>query len=130
MTGSLWFVYENEDGIIPISLKEFKENIDADAHPEQLSRGNIIPQNEKMQQHIIFDCFRPEYDETLSFRLYLYDDGTIEGKIEYPIDYNVSKEYFRGNYKLNSKSKISIWGVWSVDADFKETNLIFIELTK
>ena len=127
MSGSLWFIKENEN---PSTLKEFKNTIDKNEPTAQLSRGNIIPKNKKIQQRLIFDCFRPKYEESLSFRLFLYEDGKVQGKIEYPIHYDASEEYFKGNYKLNSKSKISVWGKWSEDKDYKKTYLIYIELTR
>ena len=118
MTGSLWFVNENEDGTEPVSLKEFKNNTYGVNASAELLRGNIIPRSEKAEQHLIFDYINAEYDETASLKLFLDEDGTVSGKIEYPVDYNLPKQYFKGCYS-NSKSEILIWGVWATDADFK-----------
>ena len=130
MTGSLWYVGTNEDGTEPFSLEDFKKNIYLEEPPSVLSRGNIIPRSEKVEQHIIFECFRPKEGEYPSFKLYLYEDGKVWGIIEYPIDYASTNDFFKGNYKLSSKSKITIWGIWSHDKTFKEKYFAVIELKK
>lgn len=131
MTGFLWFVSENENGTEPISLKEFKNNVQAHENPSALlSRGNIIAKERKIEKHIIFDCFQKWNDQISSFRLFLYEEGIVRGRIEYPVDYNLPKDFFKGSYKQNSKTKISIWGVWSVDPEYKERYLTLIELNK
>lgn len=130
MTGSLWFVSEYEDGTEPSSLKEFKDNINTNEPPEKLSRGNIIPKNEKVEQYVIFECFRPQYKEAASFRLYLYNDGKAVGKVEYAKDYFDGKEPFEGRYKKISNSKIVIWGIWYSGVNLKEKFFAFIELSK
>ena len=130
MSGSLRFVCEHEDGTQPITYKEFKNNLFLEEKESQLSRGTIIPKDLEKEEHIKFDCFRPEYDESILFKLFLYDKNMTEGFIYYHIDLNLPSEYFKGSYKKYSNSKISIWGTWYYGVDRKQSALVMIELKK
>lgn len=130
MTGLLWFAEEYDDGSnSPMSLKEFKDSIWRDEPSAKLSGGRTIPKDEKGNQQLIFDCVRIEDDETSSFTLLLREDGTVSGKIEFPLYDGEPVEYFKGDY-LISNSKITIWGVWDMDFELEDLHSIFIELKK
>ena len=130
MTGSLWFVNEREDGSdSPISLKEFKNSIEQDEPSAELTIGSLIPKNKNAKQQLTFECFQTECGETSSFRMILYEDGTVFGKIEFLLYDGVPVQYFKGDYKI-SESKIIIWGVWAEDFKFEKLHSVFIELKK
>lgn len=131
MAGSLWFAYEKNDGSdSPMTLQEFKDSIWREEPSAKLSGGRIIPKDEKSEQQLIFNCCRrTENYETSTFRLLLYEDGTVSGRIEFPLYDGELVEYFNGDYKI-SNSKISIWGVWAEDIAFEELYSVLIELKK
>ncbi len=129
MIGSLWFVYEYEDGTKPKSLKEFNSNADF-SEILHLPKGIFVPQNQKINEHIKFDCIRPEYKESILFKLFLYENNHAEGWITYHLNEGIAKEYFKGSYKKYSNSDITIWGTWEYGINRKESSLILIEFKK
>ena len=79
MIGSLWFVFENEDGTKPKSQKEFYSNADFSdiAH---LPKGIFAPQSSTIKEHIKFDFNRKEYKESIVFKLFLSNSWSWEVK--------------------------------------------------
>lgn len=130
MTGLLWYVDEFADGSnSPMSLKEFKNMVERDEPSGKLMQGIIIPKGAKLEQQLIFDCVRTEDYETSTFKLLLNEDGTVSGKIEFPLYDGVPIQYFKGAC-LISKSEITIWGVLAEDFEFEKLHSVFIELKK
>ncbi len=123
MTGSLKFCELIDEGIDPNNFKTFKNLVMPDEPGGQLYRGNILPKSTTKEESLIFECL---WDETpSSFRIFLYENGTALGIVEYATD---SKEYFRGHYRKGAKNKISLWGVWSEDKAYKLKYAVIIEL--
>ena len=129
MTGHLWWVWENEDESELKTIKNFIQNRENKAPLDKVFGGNIVPKQKDKEEYIIFEA-RPFYGDEPSFRLFLYDNGTSWGTIEYPINTKTPKEYFKGFYKKTSKNKITVWGIWSERKDFKTPYYILIELSR
>lgn len=110
MTGNLFLVGLGEGQLELNSLKEFKNNAYQDSIQGKLTRGNIVPKNEKAEKYVIFDCYMSEPDIYLGFKIFLYEDGSAVGKSGNFSGNNVDKTTFRGNFKMNSPNRISIWG--------------------
>jgi len=137
MTGLLWFVDESEvESSSPFSLTLFKDNKRQKAPSAMLSEGRLIQNEDKSgqllifaRQQLIFDCQQIDNDETSTFKLTLYEDGTVSGRIEFPQSDRETVYYFKGDYSI-STTKISIWGVWAKEIEFEELHAILIEFNK
>lgn len=126
MEGKLLFININEIGSDLKTLKEFQENELYDS--AILNRGNIIEKSEKAEKHIIFDY--NHIDCNAAFKLFLYENSKVEGRIEYPVEYNSPNSKFIGNYEIDKNSKITIWGIWSEKDKPLEKYHCLIELSK
>lgn len=121
MIGKLFFTGNPEEEKEPKTLKDFENNID-EKYVSKLSRGNIIPKTKNIEQYIIFDCLESEYNASCSFKLFLYENGEVRGRVNFQknIYQNIPQEHFKGTYKKLSKSEIFIWGVWCLDIEYKK----------
>lgn len=130
MTGKFWWVSFSEDASELKTLKNYKQNCDKN-YPEKVFGGNIIPKQKDREAYIIFES-ETYYGDKPSFKLFLYDDNTTLGTIEYTtsIEGKKPKEYFKGSYKKKSQNEITIWGIWSSFKDYKEPYPILIELSR
>ncbi|MGB3948499.1 MAG: hypothetical protein WBM13_10975 [Bacteroidia bacterium] len=129
ISGLFWYAQEQEDGSdSPMSLKEFKDSIWRDAPFARLSQAAPLSYNNAFEDQLTLDCVQIENEEESTLKLIFKEDGTIEGRNEFPLYEGDIVEYFRGDYRITS-SKIFIWGVLTDDIEF-ENNLqsIYIEL--
>lgn len=129
LEGSLYYTYEVENVTIKNLFKVFSEVKKEEGEIIPLKRGNIFLNPKAMSSQkndiLIFEIDLNEREFYLrSFRGFLYEDGTINGKIKYSLDAKLEDDIFNGIYQFRINGTLIVFGTLNSKGVKEE---IFIE---